>query len=341
MADRKYLSPGGSCEFHGKTFPAFGGYLLGFPFFGFGAIAPTNSPARSPTKSGHRSAAASASGRFDPLKLSISLPLRNREALTNLLANLYDPSNPLFHHYLSTEEFDARFGPTEVDYQSVIAFATNNGFTITAHHSNRMLLGVSASVTDIERALRVSMRTYAHPTEPRTFFAPDTEPSVEVGIPILYIGGLDNSSRPHPKNLRRSPLKVTGGLTPKGGSGPNGTLAGFDYRAVYAPGVPLTGTGQMVGLVEFDGYYASDITSYENQMGLPNVPLENVLLDGFDGVPTKGPDSGNSEVALDIEMTISMAPGLSKVVVFEADPFNGNPNDVLQAMSCQYAHQTV
>jgi subtilase family serine protease len=263
------------------------------------------------------------------LKLSINLPLHNREALTNLLDQLYDHASPLYHHYLAPEEFDARFGPTEQDYQAVIAWAVRSGFTVNARHPNRMLLEVSASVTDIERALQVTMRTYAHPMEPRTFFAPDTEPSAGVGIPILYIGGLDNFARPHPKNLRRSPLKVSAKPAPQIiGTGPNGNLAGFDYRAAYAPGVPLTGTGQSVGLVEFDGYYAGDIASYVSQTGVSNVPLQIILLDGFNGVP----GSGNSEVALDIEMAISMAPGLSQVVVFEAGSY-GLPNDVLQAMS--------
>ena len=150
-----------------------------------------------------------------------------------------------------------------------------------------MLLEASASVTDIERALQVTMRTYAHPTEPRAFFAPDTEPSVSTGIPILYIGGLDNFARPQPKNLRRAPVRASAKATPQIiGSGPNGNLAGFDYRAAYAPGVSLTGTGQMVGLMEFDGYYAGDIASYVSQTGVSNVPLQIVLLDGFNGVPT-------------------------------------------------------
>ena len=231
-------------------------------------------------------------GRLDGstrLKLSINLPLHNREALTNLLDQLYDPASPLYHHYLTPEEFDARFGPTESDYQTVLAWATRNGFAITARHPNRMLLEVSASVTDIERALQVTMRTYAHPTEPRIFFAPDTEPSVGTRIPILFIGGLDNFARPHPKNLRRAPLRAAAKATPQFiGSGPNGNLAGFDFRAAYAPGVSLTGTGQMVGLVEFDGYYANDIASYVSQTGVSNVPLQIVLLDGFNGVPTTG-----------------------------------------------------
>ena len=41
----------------------------------------------------------------------------------------------------------------------------------------------------------------------------------------------------------------------------------------------------MVGLLEFDGYYANDISEYEAQNGLPSVTLENVLVDGFGEVP--------------------------------------------------------
>ncbi len=76
----------------------------------------------------------------------------------------------------------------------------------------------------------------------------------------------------------------------------------------------------MVGLFEYDGYYARDIIDYESLAHLPNVPLQTVLLDGFDGLPVTGPNAANSEVALDIEMVIAMAPGLSGVVVYEAGP---------------------
>ena len=39
--------------------------------------------------------------------------------------------------------------------------------------------------------------------------------------------------------------------------------------------------------MQFDGYLASDIQEYEGLAGLPNVPLQNVLLDGFNGVPSR------------------------------------------------------
>jgi len=90
----------------------------------------------------------------------------------------------------------------------------------------------------------------------------------------------------------------------------------------------LNGAGQIVGLLQFDGYFASDIQTYEGLAGLTNIPLQNVLLDGFNG----SPGGNNDEVCLDIEMAISMAPALAKVVVFEAGPF-GNPDDILNSMA--------
>jgi subtilase family serine protease len=126
------------------------------------------------------------------LNLAIGLPLRNQETLSNLLQQIYDPSSPNYHHYLTPEQFAERFGHTEQDYQSVIAFANTNGFTVTGMHPNRMLLDVNGSVADIERVMHVTMHVYQHPTEARTFYAPDAEPSLDLTVPILGLSGLNN-----------------------------------------------------------------------------------------------------------------------------------------------------
>ena len=85
----------------------------------------------------------------------------------------------------------------------------------------------------------------------------------------------------------------------------------------------------MLGLVEFDGYYTNDIARYCDRGGLTPVPLINVLLDDFDGQPT---GSNNEEVALDIEMANSMAPGLAAIIIYEAGP-SGYAEDVLNRMA--------
>ena len=74
----------------------------------------------------------------------------------------------------------------------------------------------------------------------------------------------------------------------------------------------------MLGLFELDGYYTNDIATYCARGSLTPVPLINVLLDDFDGQPT---GSNNEEVALDIEMANSMAPGLAAIIVYQAGPY--------------------
>ena len=131
------------------------------------------------------------------LNLAIGLPLRHEEALTNLLKQLYDPASPNFHQWLTPGQFTGQFGPTEDDYRRVIHFAETHGLKVTGTHSNRMLVDVTGSVTNIEGAFQVKLRIYQHPTENRRFYAPDTEPSVETNIPILCVSGLNNFTLPH------------------------------------------------------------------------------------------------------------------------------------------------
>jgi uncharacterized repeat protein (TIGR01451 family) len=268
------------------------------------------------------------------LNLALGLSLRNREALTNLLQQLYDPASLNYHHYLTPEEFTAQFGPTEQDYQAVINFARASGLTVTGTHPNRMLLDVSGQAADIERALHVTLRIYKHPTEARDFFAPDVDPSVPAGLSIQDISGLDNYRRPHPKYKIKpatQPSSATANATPNAGSGPYGNYLGNDFRNAYVPGTSLNGSGQTIALVQFDGYYGNDIVAYETMAGRTNIPLRNVLIDGFSGAPTG--NGGEVEVSLDIEMSVSMAPALAQIVVYEGDPYNFHPNDVLNRIA--------
>jgi hypothetical protein len=200
-----------------------------------------------------------------PLRLAIGLPLRNREALTNLLQQLYDPASPLYHKYLEPEQFTARFGPEEKDYQALRRFAQSSGLTVSGTYPNRLVLDVTGAAGDIEKAFHVTLRVYRHPSEARDFYAPDVEPSVEASLPIADISGLNNYVLPHPRIRKINPSIAGADTTPKSGSGSSGTYLGYDFRDAYLPGVTLTGSGQTLGLLEFDGYYPSDIASIRNR----------------------------------------------------------------------------
>ena len=248
------------------------------------------------------------------MQVSIVLPLRNQADLDSLLSRLYDPSSPDFHHFLSVDAFTQRYGPTLSDYQAVVDFAQAHGFTVTGAPANRLVVPLSGTVDEIESAFNVRMNTYQHPTENRTFFSPDREPSVNLSVPIAHIAGLDSFSPPHPAVIPpvAGPQAQIANVT---GSGPGGSYLGSDMRTAYYGGTALDGNGQSVGLLEFDGYNISDVNStFTNAGQTYNVAINNVLLDGATGLPiTSG---GTAEVVLDIVQAIGMAPGLSQVRVY-------------------------
>jgi subtilase family serine protease len=187
------------------------------------------------------------------LNLAICLPVRDPNGLNHLLKDLYDPASTSYHQYLTPQQFSERFGASESDYAAVMAFARSNGLNITATHQTRLILDVNATAAAIEKAFHLTLRVYNHPTESRTFFAPGGEPSVEGGLSIMHISGLDNYSLPHPNYRLKSP-DVTSKAKPRNGSAPGGDYQGSDFRTAYVPGTTLTGAGQSVGLLEFDGY---------------------------------------------------------------------------------------
>jgi subtilase family serine protease len=272
------------------------------------------------------------------VRLDIALALRNQSQLDQLLEDLYDPQSPSFRQYLSVAEFTERFGPTEEDYAAVIRFAEQNGLTVTGTSPNRVVLNVSGSVSNVERAFQVAMATYRHPTEQRTFYAPDREPSpVGLATPLWHISGLDNFSIPHPASLRRS-SQARANAT---GSGPSGNFLGSDMRAAYYGGTALTGAGQSVGLLEFTGYNIADVQAYFANVGQPlTVPVNGISADGSSLSCTL--TCNDNEAALDIEEAISMAPGMSQLRVYVSDTsdttiFNRMATDnISKSLACSW-----
>ena len=80
------------------------------------------------------------------------------------------------------------------------------------------------------------------------------------------------------------------------------------------------GTGQTIGLLEFDGFSQSDVQDYLDMNGAAPGQIGNLSVVAVNGgVPSPG--SGEGEVLLDIDAVMSIVPG-AHVAVYEA-PFNG------------------
>ncbi|MGA9979102.1 MAG: protease pro-enzyme activation domain-containing protein [Candidatus Sulfotelmatobacter sp.] len=247
------------------------------------------------------------------MRLVLVLPLRNQDALDSLLKELYDPSSPSYRQFLTVEEFTARFGPTQEDYNAVINFAAAHGLAVVGTSRNRVNLDVTGSVASIEEALHLTMGIYQHPAENRTFYAPDREPTPDVAVRLWHISGLDNYSIPRPAVMHRD-MSVRPNATT--GSGPSASFLGSDMRAAYYGGA-LTGTGQSLGLLEYYGTDLADLTTYFRNAGeTNNVPITLLSTDGTSTSCTESEGCDDTEQTIDMTQAIGMAPALSSLVMY-------------------------
>ena len=247
------------------------------------------------------------------MRLTLVLPLRNQSNLDQFLKDLYDPSSAYFHQFLTVDEFTSLFGPSKEDYAALIQFAKSNGFNVVGTSRNRVNLDVSGSVSAIEKAFHVNMGVYQHPTENRTFFGPDREPTPSVSVRLWRIAGLDNYSIPHPAGLHKRVHEKPNATT---GSGPSASFLGSDMRAAYYGGSALTGSGQSLGLLEYVGTDLADLTTYYSNVHQTNtVPVTLLSTDGT-STSCVAPGCDDTEQTLDMTQALGMAPGLSSLVVY-------------------------
>jgi subtilase family serine protease len=258
------------------------------------------------------------------MQLDIVLQLRDRDGLQRFLEDVYTPGSPSYRHFLTVPEFTARFGPTQKDYDAVTRWAKSNGFTVVGGTRDSMEVQVRGTVTAIESALHVNLRTYKHPTESRTFYAPDREPVTSLPFALWHVSGLDDFSIPHPMFVKKSDYAKAHGIRPEDvvkhattGSGPSASFLGSDMRAAYYGGTALTGSGQNLGLFEYEGTDLADLTTYYKNVGQTNsVPITLLSTDGTSTSCTESSGCDDTEQTLDMTQALGMAPALSSLVMY-------------------------
>src|ERR1700678_3098487 len=260
------------------------------------------------------------------LHFDIVLPLRDRTGLENVLQQVADPTNPSYHQFLTPREFTARYGPSQEDWDTLVAFAKASGFEIIKGNLEGRDLQLTGTVANIEKAFHVTMGQYRDLAEDRTFFAVDREPTVDLPFQLWHITGLDNDSKPHPMYVKKSDYAKAHGIESDKvvshattGSGPDASFLGSDMRAAYYGGTALTGSGQNLALFEFAGTDLANLTTYYKNVGQTEPYTPTLISTG--GYSTTCVDSGRSacddtEQTLDMTQAMGMAPGSKMLYMY-------------------------
>ena len=200
-------------------------------------------------------------------------------------------------------------------------FAELHGLTVTSVETERRLVKLSGTVTQIQAAFQVNLGVYTDgKRESRryqgTLHLPDNlVESVEsvLGLddhPIAQPRLVPAIAAPHAQNAAYWPNQV-------------GALYNFPTDA--------NGSGQCIALIELaGGYYPNDITSAFSQMSLPVPTVVAVSVDGAINNPDDG-SGANPEVALDIQVAGGNAPGARIAVYFAPNTTQGFADAITQA----------
>ena len=102
------------------------------------------------------------------LHFDIVLPLRDRAGLQSFAQEVQDPTSPFYHQFLTPQEVTARFGPSQEDWDALVAFAKASGFEIISGTREERDLRLTGTVANVEKAFHVTMGTYHDLAEDRS-----------------------------------------------------------------------------------------------------------------------------------------------------------------------------
>jgi kumamolisin len=228
--------------------------------------------------------------------------------------------------HLSRQEYTDQYGATEEAIQQVRNLAARHGLQVLETSRARRRVFLQGTVAQFEQAFGVQLQEYEHQGRRYHTFAGDLSvPETELGV-VETVLGLDNRpiARPH--------IRFRRGIV----ANPNASTASFNppqVAQIYNYPTGVNGSGECIALIELGGgYETSDIQTYFSQLGIPAPTVVAVGVDGATNVPGQDPQGADGEVALDIQVAGSIAPGARIAVYFAPNTNQGFQDAVSQAM---------
>jgi subtilase family serine protease len=267
--------------------------------------------------------------RINGMRIDFNRTPAQQAALNRLIAEQQDPASPLYHKWLTPDEFAARFGMAQSDLQKVESWLEQQGFTIDSVSRSRNSIQFSGTVRQVEAAFATEMHTYnIHGVR---HFAPSTELSLPAAIAPTVLDIRDvNDFRPTPRVVYRNRVHPRPNFT-SGQSGnvyfsPGDIKVAYNINPVYSAG--YDGSGQKIALVGQSAISLSDIENFQQAAGLTVKDPTLVLVPGTGTSTLSSGDESESD--LDLEWSGAIAPGAEIVFVYAGSHPNAGAFDAIE-----------
>jgi subtilase family serine protease len=286
------------------------------------------------------------------LNMQVTLGLRNRAQLDQLLQDQENPASPRYYQWLTPAQFTARFGPSQQNLDAVVQWLRARGLKVTSASLAQRYVRFTGAVADAQQAFGTNIMVFGNGNA----YSNITEPAIPAqftGV-ITAVSGLDNflhsmafSHHPQadaaatsagsgwsygplalldwgpalPKKDRSSistvPDTSIGGVT---------AFAPSDFYTFYnqkspTSGGPTGGGGDCLAIVGDSDYTHGAVDLFNTQFGLPASSISTVLVDGSN----PGVNGDELEALLDLEWSHAVAPG-AVTRFYLGDSNAGTPN---------------
>jgi kumamolisin len=231
---------------------------------------------------------------------------------------------------LTQKEFERSYGASEKDFAAIAKFAAGHGLAVDHHASSlaRRTVVLRGTARQMQQAFGVALHDYEDAqTQQRyhSFAGAITVPVTHARI-IESVLGLDARpiARPHFRVRKRSAAAGAVSFNPP------------QVAQLYSFPTGVDGSGETIGILELGGgYETSDIQQYFSGLGLTPPTVTAVSVDGAVNAPGN-PNGADGEVALDIQVAGSIAPGAKLAVYFAPNTEQGFVDAITTAV-----HDTV
>ncbi|HVT93528.1 MAG TPA: Ig-like domain repeat protein [Bryobacteraceae bacterium] len=239
--------------------------------------------------------------------------------LKNLLEAQQNPASPVYHKWLSPEEFGRRFGLGDEDLGTVTSWLQSRGFRIDRIAKGRGVIEFSGTAGQVRAAFQTTIRKFA--AAGVEHWANATDPSIPAALSPVVEGVASLNNFRTRSLLRKTPgsFRATRGQPLLNASTGEHFLVPADYAVAYniqpLYDAGITGEGATIAVVAPTNFDVQDVADFRSLFQLSdNVP--EVIVNGID--PGNPADGSETETALDATWSGAVAPGAKVKVVVSA-----------------------
>ncbi len=244
-----------------------------------------------------------------PMRVILSLPLRDPDGAQRFADAVSNPASPLYGKYLTPAEFGARFGADAGTYEYLRNWATSLGFTVadaTSSHTTLSLSGTAHQFAGLFGTRFGTFHTPANGDGQVTLTTPHL-PAILAGR-VVGVIGLSFAEQYAPL------FHLPAGPRADVGTGKGGGYSPSDIRTAYdIPAQTNSAKTEIVGLFEQGGYVVNDLTTYEKQYSLPAVPVTVIAVNKS---PTGSKFGVLPEDMLDLDVLVGLNPSLKGIRLY-------------------------